>query len=44
MGKNIESPEKNVGRGIVIVMALSIVFYLVTMLIFFCAIGAADGF
>lgn len=38
-GKNIENPEKNLGKGIMIIMLTSTIFYILTMLIFFGAMS-----
>ncbi|ATZ18737.1 hypothetical protein ESOMN_v1c03550 [Williamsoniiplasma somnilux] len=41
-GKNIENPEKNVGKGVVIIMAISTVFYVVITIIFFAAYSSFE--
>lgn len=36
-GKNISNPEKNIGRGITLIMLISTIFYIVISIIFFAA-------
>ncbi|WFQ95339.1 amino acid permease [Mycoplasma feriruminatoris] len=43
-GKNIKDPEKNLSKGIMIVMLVSSVFYIVVMAIFFAAVNPKQGF
>jgi amino acid transporter len=45
-GKNIENPDKNLGRGILIIMLISTVFYVLITLLFLSAVNPyvnADG-
>ena len=36
-GRNISNPEKNIGRGIILIMLISTIFYIVISIIFFAA-------
>ncbi|WP_342252212.1 APC family permease [Spiroplasma endosymbiont of Amphibalanus improvisus] len=40
VSKNVENPEKNVGRSAIWVIAISTIFYLITTILFIGAIGA----
>ncbi|WP_369024915.1 amino acid permease [Mycoplasma capricolum] len=43
-GKNIKNPEKNLSKGIMIIMLISSIFYIVIMMIFFAAVNPKQGF
>lgn len=43
-GNNVKDPEKNIGRGVTIIMLVSTIFYVVVLLIFFAAINPDEGF
>ncbi|QVK02214.1 APC family permease [Mycoplasma mycoides subsp. capri] len=43
-GKNIKDPEKNLAKGIMIIMLVSSIFYIVIMAIFFAAVNPKQGF
>lgn len=41
-GKNIENPEKNIGKGITIIILISTIFYIIISLVFFLAVAKFD--
>jgi|GEM_PF-818392 len=36
-GKNINNPEKNIGKGITLIILISTIFYIIVSIIFFLA-------
>jgi amino acid transporter len=42
-GKNVQNPNRNVGLGVILVMAFSTLFYILTLIFFFGAINPFNG-